>query len=65
MLKQVRPESQEEWAGKNFSDSVSLDAMRLVREQGNWRLGLGLRGQMLGILALMMVLVVIIFPLSG
>ncbi len=37
--------------------------MRLVREQGSWRLGLGLRGQMLGILGLMMVLVVIIFSL--
>jgi len=35
--------------------------MRLVREQGRWRLGLGLRGQMLAILGLMMVLVIIIF----
>lgn len=35
--------------------------MRLEREQGRWRLGLGLRGQMLGMLGLMMFLVVIIF----
>ncbi|MEO6171840.1 MAG: EAL domain-containing protein, partial [Arenimonas sp.] len=35
--------------------------MRVVREHGSWRLGLGLRGQMLGMLGLMMVLVVIIF----
>ncbi|MGH8106702.1 MAG: hypothetical protein ACREO2_10310, partial [Arenimonas sp.] len=35
--------------------------MKLVREQGRWRLGLGLRGQMLGMLGLMMILVVLIF----
>lgn len=35
--------------------------MKLVREQGRWRLGLGLRGQMLGMLGLMMFLVIIIF----
>jgi len=35
--------------------------MKLVREQGRWRLRLGLRGQMLGLLGLMMFLVVIIF----
>lgn len=35
--------------------------MKLVQEQGRWRLRLGLRGQMLGLLGLMMFLVVIIF----
>jgi diguanylate cyclase (GGDEF)-like protein len=37
--------------------------MKLVREQGRWRLRLGLRGQMLGMLGLMMFLVVIIFSM--
>ncbi len=37
--------------------------MKLVREQGRWRLRMGLRGQMLAMLGLMMVLVVIIFSM--
>ncbi len=37
--------------------------MKLSREQGRWRLRLGLRGQMLGLLGLMMVLVIIIFSM--
>ena len=37
--------------------------MKLVREQGRWRLRLGLRGQMLGLLGLMMFLVIIIFSM--
>ncbi len=37
--------------------------MKFVREQGRWRLRLGLRGQMLAMLGLMMFLVVIIFSM--
>ena len=37
--------------------------MKLVPEHGRWRLRLGLRGQMLGLLGLMMFLVVIIFSM--
>ena len=37
--------------------------MKLVREQGRWRIRLGLRGQMLGLLGLMMFLVIIIFSM--
>jgi len=37
--------------------------MKFVREQGRWRLRLGLRGQMLAMLGLMMFLVIIIFSM--
>ena len=37
--------------------------MKLVREQGRWRIRLGLRGQMLSLLGLMMFLVIIIFSM--